>query len=271
MALVRSSPGIIAGNIFYTAAAPAKPCRGRFQGAWYVICKTTGRRKDATTNFKTEPTMKKLILFIAAALLASSRSYAQADLSSKDAKSKVIVGFKGGINRSNVFDEAGGDFVANAKPGFAGGVFMAVPFGGLLGFQPELLISQKGFQGSGTIKNENYLITRTTTHLDIPLQLQVKPFHFFSVVGGVMYSYLLNQKDRITFGNNYEEQKQEFDNVNIRRNTFGSVIGFDVNVAHFVFSGRSCWDMISNHGDGTSSTPRYKNMWLQGTIGYRIY
>jgi hypothetical protein len=212
--------------------------------------------------------MKKIIVLLVFTGMVNAGA---AQVTSKDAKTKVILGFKGGINRSNVFDESGGGFVANPKPGFAGGVFLAVPFGSLLGFQPEVLVSQKGFQGSGMLEGESYLITRTTTHLDVPLQLQVKPLHFLAIVAGVQYSYLLSQRDRFTYGNNHEEQKQAFDNVNIRKNTYGSVVGLDVYIRHFVLSGRSGWDLISNHGDGTSSTPRYKNMWLQGTIGYRLY
>ena len=208
---------------------------------------------------------------VAAASLLPMQPKAQDDVNSKEAKKKVVLGFKAGINRSNVFDESGGVFVANPKPGYAAGVFLAVPFGSLLGFQPEILLQQKGFQGSGTIAGDSYLITRTTTHLDIPLQLQFKPFKWLSVVGGPQYSYLLKQTDRFTYGANSQEQSQAFDNDNVRRNIFGTVIGLDVNIQHFVISGRSGWDMVSNHGDGRSSTPRYKNMWLQGTIGYRLY
>jgi hypothetical protein len=219
--------------------------------------------------------MKRRTILSAALLMSMAGGVIHAQdsgtLNSKEAKKKVILGFKGGVNRSNVFDESGGEFVANPKVGFAGGAFLAVPFGSLLGFQPEILFTQKGFQGSGVIKGENYLISRTTNHLDIPLQLQVKPFAFFSALAGVQYSYLLSQTDRITYGFNSQEQSQEFANDNIRKNIFGAVIGFDINIGHMVLSGRSGWDLTSNHGDGTSSTPRYKNMWLQGTFGYRLY
>src|SRR3954464_10971947 len=87
--------------------------------------------------------------------------------SSKAAKRKLVVGVKAGFNYSNVYDEQGTDFVADGKNGFAGGAFLAIPVGSLLGLQPEILISQKGFQGSGTLLDQPYDITRTTTYLDI--------------------------------------------------------------------------------------------------------
>ncbi len=215
--------------------------------------------------------MKHFTIMLAVLMLAAPLKNEAQDVNSREAKKKVVLGFKAGINRSNVYDETGGAFVANAKPGYAAGVFLAVPFGSLLGFQPEILLQQKGFQGSGVLMGQSYLVNRTTTHLDIPLQLQFKPFKWLSLVGGPQYSYLLKQTDRFTFGSNSEAQSQAFNNDNIRRNVFGAVIGLDINIQHFVISGRSGWDMTANHGDGTSSTPRYKNMWLQGTIGYRLY
>lgn len=190
---------------------------------------------------------------------------------SREAKQKVVPGFKLGLNRSNVYDEAGQGFVASAKTGFAGGAFLALPIGSFLGIQPEILLSQKGFGSYGTMYGERYWLERTTTFLDIPLQLQVKPFRFLFLYAGVQYSYLLNQRDRITYGINSVEQREEFATDNIRKNIFGAVTGVDVNIRHFVLSGRAAWDLRANRGDGSSYTPRYKNIWLQATIGYRFY
>jgi hypothetical protein len=33
---------------------------------------------------------------------------------------------------------------------------------------------------------------------------------------------------------------------------------------------RGSWDLKNNNGDGTSTTPRYKNVWYQATVGYRF-
>lgn len=187
-----------------------------------------------------------------------------------DPREKTVFGVKAGMNYSNVWDEEGQDFRADAKVGFAGGLFLGIPVGRYLGIQPELLISQKGFQGSGTLLGQPYSFSRTTTYLDIPLQLQVKPAEFMTIVLGPQYSYLMNQKDVYTYGTNSSAQEQEFNNDNIRKNVLGFVAGADVLISHVVVSGRMGWDLQKNNGDGTSSTPRYKNQWIQFTVGFKI-
>jgi hypothetical protein len=187
-----------------------------------------------------------------------------------DTRTQATFGVKAGLNYSNVWDEKGQDFQADAKIGFAGGLFLGIPIGNFLGFQPELLISQKGFQGSGTLLGAPYSFSRTTTYLDVPLLLQVKPVEFLTIVLGPQYSYLMNQKDVYTWGVNSSGQEQEFENDNIRKNIFGFTAGADINIEHVVISGRMGWDLQNNNGDGTSYTPRYKNQWLQLTLGFMI-
>jgi hypothetical protein len=212
--------------------------------------------------------MKKSIIICLIGL--SLGATVQAQDASIDPREKFTFGLKAGLNHSNVWDEQGQDFKADPKLGFAGGAFIGIPIGKFLGFQPEVLVSQKGFQGSGTLLGTPYSFSRTTTYLDIPLQLQLKPVSSLTVVLGPQYSYLMNMKDVYTFGANSTEQEQEFNNDNIRRNILGFVVGADLNISHLVISGRMGWDFQTNHGDGTSSTPRYKNQWLQLTAGFKI-
>lgn len=212
--------------------------------------------------------MKKVLILFGASLLAFSTTLkAQMD----ETREVFTFGMKAGLNYSNVWDEKGEDFRADGKVGFAGGVFMGIPLGKVLGFQPELLISQKGFKGEGTLFFTPYSFSRTTTYVDVPLMLQIKPAEAITFVVGPQYSYLISQKDVYTFGNNSSEQEEEFDNDNIRKNIFGFTMGADIYINHFVLSGRVGWDFLNNHGDGNSSTPRYKNQWLQFTVGYRFY
>jgi hypothetical protein len=190
---------------------------------------------------------------------------------SDDNRNELGIGIKAGINNSNVWDEQKEDFNADSKIGFVGGAFLSIPLGRIIGFQPEVLISQKGFQGFGHLLGTPYSFSRTTTYLAVPLLLQVKPSKFITVVGGPQFSYLLHQKDVYTFGTNSIEQEEEFRNENIRKNIMGFTLGADVNLTSaIVISGRVGWDFQNNNGDGTSTTPRYKNQWLQLTLGYKF-
>lgn len=214
--------------------------------------------------------MKKSIIIVSALLLSMTHITKAQDLS-EDNREKLSLGIKVGANRSNVYDEKGQDFKADAKMGAVGGVFVGIPIGQFLGIQPELLISQKGFKASGSLLGNVYSDTRTTTYLDIPLQVQLKPSNFLTLLAGVQYSYLLHQKDVFAFGANSTAQDQEFKNDNARKNILGAVIGLDVNIGHVVLGAKACWDLQNNVGDGSSFTPRYKNVWLQGTIGFRLF
>jgi len=188
-----------------------------------------------------------------------------------DVRKKLVIGAKAGVNVSNVYDQKGENFVADPKLGFAGGGFIAIPIGKYLGIQPEVMFSQKGYQSTGTMLGSNYSDTRTTSYLDIPLQLQFKPVTFLTFLGGVQYSYLLHQKDIYAYGLNSLAQQQEFNNDNARKNIFGAVFGIDANIDHFLISGKACWDLQNNTGNGSSYTPRYKNIWFQLTVGFRLY
>jgi hypothetical protein len=211
--------------------------------------------------------MKKSIIITGIICLVTSVSLkAQNDAP----RESVMFGLKAGVNYSNVWDEQGQDFRADGKLGFAGGVFVGIPLGELFGFQPELMISQKGMKSSGTLFGTAYSHTRTTTFLDVPLQLQIKPADFLTFVVGPQYSYLFHEKNVYTFGSNSIEQEQEFENDNVRKNILGFVAGVDFIFSHLVVSGRASWDFLNNSGDGSSTTPRYKNQLVQLTVGYKF-
>jgi hypothetical protein len=211
--------------------------------------------------------MKKSLIILGLMSLSLSSVLKAQD---EDTRDRLTIGFRAGINYSNVWDAQGQDFKASPRIGFAGGVFAGIPLGTFLGFQPEVLLSQKGFQGSGTLLDQPYSFSRTTTYIDVPLQLQLKPSEFLTIVLGPEYSYLINEENTYTYGINSSSQEQAFNNDNIRKNIFGLIVGADVIIERFVISGRVGWDLQTNNGNGTSSTPRYKNQWGQLTIGFKI-
>lgn len=187
-----------------------------------------------------------------------------------DTRGKFYVGFKGGANYSNVYDTKGENFSADSKFGFVGGVFLTIPIGRFLGIQPEILFSQKGFKGTGTLLGSSYALTRTTNYIDVPLLVSLKPANGITLMAGPQFSYLLKQKDEFTSAVITDEQVQEFKNDNIRKNILGFIGGIDFNFDHVVLGTRIGWDIKHNNGDGTHTTPRYKNVWLQATLGFRF-
>ncbi|MES2141006.1 MAG: porin family protein [Bacteroidota bacterium] len=211
--------------------------------------------------------MKKIILIIGAVTTMANFSSAQ----ETDLREELIFGLKAGANYSNVYDTQGEEFQADPKLGLAAGAFLAIPIGKYLGIQPEVLYSQKGFKATGRILGGNYEFTRTTNFIDVPLLVSFKPSEFISIMVGPQYSYLIKQSDAFTNSSTSILQVQEFENDNIRRNILCLTGGVDVTIKHIVIGARIGWDIQNNNGDGTSSTPRYKNVWYQATVGYRFY
>ena len=214
--------------------------------------------------------MKKIVIIAIMLITIINVSFAQERTTEN--REKFQFSIKTGLNYSNVYDERGNEYTADPKFGYAVGGAFDIPFGKYVGIQPGILLSQKGFQGSGTyLLGGNYHFSRTTTHLDVPLQFAVKPSEFVTLVAGPQYSYLLNEKDVFTNSSSTYAQEQEFENDNIRKNIFGFVGGVDLNINHFTLGARVNWDVQSNNGDGTATSPRYKNVWYQATVGFKFY
>jgi hypothetical protein len=213
--------------------------------------------------------MKKLTLLVAAVTLLTIIANAQVDRA--DYRSRLQFGLKGGLNYSNVYSTEGQEFRPTGKFGLVAGAFVVIPIGKYIGLQPEFLYSQKGFKATGIVLDSTYDLTRTTGYLDIPILFTLKPSEYLTLVAGPQFSYLIKQKDAFANATSSIEQEQEFENASIRKNTLCFLGGIDINLNHLVFGARVGWDVLKNNGDGTTTTPRYKNVWYQATLGYRFY
>lgn len=213
-------------------------------------------------------TLNKLFIIPALALL-SATAVAQTTTSSTnepynmDAREELKVGIKAGINYSNVYSESGDDYVADGKVGFAGGVFVSIPLSQLIGIQPELLYSQKGFKTEGTFFDGKV----TSNHLDLPVHLQIKPTENISLLVGPQLSYLLSTKYEINGLSLVDEEDLEDEN---NRATFGISAGVDFTVQNFLISARGSWDLSKFNKDNSTSDINYKNQLFQITLGYRF-
>lgn len=212
--------------------------------------------------------MKKLSLVAITLTMITLNVNAQDE--TMDTRDQIQFGAKVGANYANVYDSEGEEFDADPKLGMAVGAFISIPIGTYFGIQPEVLYSQKGFSATGRILGLKYDFERTTSYLDIPLYIAIKPSEFITIVAGPQFSYLLSRKDVFATAVTTIEQEQEFENDNIRKNTLGVSLGLDINISHFVIGARAAWDLQDNKGDGTSTTPRYKNTWLQATVGFKF-
>ena len=213
--------------------------------------------------------MKKIILSVLMVTITTTVVQAQDDTVNE--RVGLQIGVKAGANYSNVYDAQGEEFTADPKLGLAVGAYLGIPLGKYLCIQPEVLFSQKGFKGTGTLLGSTYTMTRTSNFLDVPLFLALKPIGMVTIVAGPQFSFLMSQKDTFSNSTITIDQEKEFDNENVRKNIMCFVGGIDINLKHIVLGARAGWDFQTNYGDGTSSTPRYKNSWVQATIGYRLY
>jgi hypothetical protein len=209
--------------------------------------------------------MKKLLLSVAVIGLTVASSYAQ------NTRDEISFGLKVGSNYSNVYDSQGEKFSAEGKYGLAAGAFLSLPLGKVIGIQPEVIYSEKGFKATGAFLGSNYSATRITTYIDVPILLAIKPISFLTILVGPQYSFLVKQENNFTNSLVVVDQQKIFDNDNIRKNTLGLTGGVDINLSNFVIGARAGWDVQNNNGDGSSTTPLYKNAWYQATIGYRLF
>lgn len=186
---------------------------------------------------------------------------------SLDLRDKLQLGLKAGANFSNIYDTKGQEFNADFKVGYAAGAFLAIPIGKYIGIQPEVLFSQKGYKSSGSFLTVAYEYTHTTNYIDVPLLFTIKPSAFITLLAGPQYSFLIKQKDVFKSGGVTVNQEQEFDND---KSVLCFLGGIDINLSHFVLGARAGWDLQNNNGDGTTTNPRYRNVWYQATLGFRF-
>jgi len=213
--------------------------------------------------------MKRCIYFLFF-YFALSVGFAQDSLL-YDSREYIALGFKAGLNVSDMYDCNREDFESKAKTGFAAGLFVALPIGKYLGIQPEVVYSQRGFRGSGAFQMHEYDLDRTLSYLDFPLLAALKPTEGISILFGPQYSFLINQHDSFSNSNLTSDEEEIFKTDNIKKHAFCLTGGLDFNLQNIVLGLRTGWDLTNNKTDRASETPCYKNIWLQGTVGFRVY
>jgi len=192
-------------------------------------------------------------------------------VSTVDNRNNLQLGFKVGFNNSDIYDIHGQGFSANPIYGPVAGTFLSIPFGKYFGIQPEILLSEKGFAGSGTISDGEYSFFERLNFLDIPLMIQIKLAPNIYLLGGPEYSYLLSRSYSFTHGITSEATQQQFESDNMLHSILGLIFGADFNFNVITLGGRIAWDLEDGNDDENEpSLPSYRNLWGQLTVGFRL-
>ena len=213
-----------------------------------------------------------LFKYITAAVLTLTISYsAFSQDAHEDSRQEPRIGFKGGLSIATMVKTDDKSFSSTPLYGFNGGGVLQLPLGKVIAIQPEVLFSQKGYRAAGTGLAGDYDYRRVANCLDIPLLLRINFSKELGVVVGPQYSYLLSTHTTFKSGATSYQQTVDNDNSNITKNIFGGVLGLDLNLSNNVFLyGRYTIDFKNNNGDGTSSTPAYKNQVFQVGLGFLL-
>lgn len=212
--------------------------------------------------------MKKVYL-VAAAFCVSGLVTAQTT-TTQSKTSDVHFGLRAGVNFANIIKDGDKDFSTEIKPGFNAAAFLEIPVVTGFSVQPEVQFSQKGYKATGTVLGSPYDYRVTTNYVEIPVLAKFSPSETFGIVVGPQFSFLTSTNTKFKSGSSIYENTVNQDNDNLRKNTLGGVLGIEVASGGAVFALRYSLDFQTNNGDGTSSTPKYKNQVLGLSIGVRL-
>ena len=214
---------------------------------------------------KTYRTLSITLLFISLSTVMAAQEKAE---NTDKHEPEARIGIIGGLNIATIIKTGDPSFSSTPLYGLNAGGLLQLPLGNVIALQPEVLFSQKGYRANGKDGITAYDYRRSLNCLDIPILVRINLAKELGIVVGPQYSYLLSTNTKFNSGTATYMQTVKNDNDNIRKNTFGGVLGLDVNLDNNLFLyGRYTIDFKNNNGDGTSSTPAYKNQVFQVGAG----
>ncbi len=214
--------------------------------------------------------MKQIIVVTAALLLAGAVKVNAQEKTSTDKKDGVHIGVRAGVNLSNLIQDNNANTTTGSKLGLNAAVFLELPITDGFSVQPELQFSQKGYKETGSFLGSPYEYHKTTNFIEVPLLAKFKPTKNFGILIGPQFSFLASTQTKFTVNNSTFENEVKQDNDNLRKNILGGVVGIEASSGPVVFDLRYNLDFQNNNGDGTSSTPKYKNQVIALSVGFRF-
>jgi hypothetical protein len=214
--------------------------------------------------------MKKTITTAAMLFITVMGLYAQ-EASRSNTTNGFHFGVRAGVNLANIIKTNDNNFSTQLKPGFNAGAFIELPIVNGFSVQPELQFAQKGYKTSGSsVLFGAYDYNVTTNYVEVPLLAKFSPSKSFAIVVGPQYSFLTSTKSNFTSGSTSYQQQVQNDNNNLKKNILGGVVGIEAGASNIVFAARYNLDFQENNGDGSSTTPTYKNQVIALSIGVRF-
>lgn len=212
--------------------------------------------------------MKKLLFVSILTLGVTLMASAQHMKSGKGA----YLGFKAGVNLSNVIKSGDSDFKSQFKPGLAAGIFVDVPITETFSFAPELIYSQKGYQSSGNLLGSDYNYKVTTDFVDVPLLAKFWPgLEGFTVYAGPQVSFLTATTESFKSGSTEFRNTIEEHNKNLKKSILAGVVGLGYEVGDQLgISARYALDFQKLNANGTAEVPAYKNQVIQIGLTYQF-
>jgi len=207
---------------------------------------------------------KQLVLFIGMLF-----GMLQLSAQSINKVSNLHFGARVGVNILNfATDDKSG--TNGSKAGLNAAVILEIPIVPVFSVQPEVQFSQKGFKRSGSFLTTPYNYTLTTNFIEFPLLAKFRPSKNFGILIGPQYSFLASTSTKFKVANTGYENQVDQDVDNFRKNILGGVVGVEVSTGPLFFDLRYSRDFQNNNGDGTSSTPKYKNQVAALSVGLRF-
>lgn len=133
--------------------------------------------------------MKKL--FLSVAVMATSMAFAQS----------IGFGAKAGVNVSNMTNEVGDTETlqdAKAKVGYYAGLFVNVPVGANFSVQPEVMYNNVGQKFDYELLGNKASIKNNLDYISVPIMAQYNIFQGLYLEAGPQFSFLVNQKNKIS-------------------------------------------------------------------------
>ena len=208
--------------------------------------------------------MKKQLLVAGIVILASTLR-----VSAQSSGSNLHLGARAGVNISNLVSDDNTS-TTGSKAGLNAAVILEIPIVPVFSVQPEVQFSQKGFKRSGSFLSSPYEYKLTSNFIEIPVLAKIRPSKNFGILVGPQYSFLASTSTKFNVSNTTYENLVKEDVDNFRKNILGGVIGVEVSTGPLFFDLRYSRDFQNNNGDGTSTTPKYKNQVVALSVGMRF-